>query len=727
MLLGITQSIFSQKSKGHQNVFWDGSETLNCFYSDELIAPNSKGGYHFFYSSNEDRRVYEKTLSRPQRFPFYKFKTKEYAQNWCDGIPFETKHNHIETSKITTKHVEDTKLKTVHDNAEISNFVSGQSQKKPSLEHFTTDGYELTKYIKVSEIPYLMNKLTELQKFHHTGYTNYRNERITCKEDDIPGYILRKESYFDYDKRENIRDDKRYYYNSKAIDIIYDYLSKFGYSYFDQKIIQDLKWNNKEVKESCAKTYQRYEHKTCPNCNGESRFIDNSDKYSTESRSVMQNCTSCDRTFQFTVWNWNSRGWKTHNEKKLGYVKCGGCRGYGYTESYHGKGYTNGVTTKKCHVLSCNNGWDKCSKCYGKGQKERTVYVEKKHVTTKKNGCSRCNNSGVVNTGKIKTYTCSSCYGKGYTFKRIRNPEWETIGKYYRGSKKLYTKIFSKYNGKMRPDGFRVDSWKKWVGVEEDNGYAFLGNKKYLTLATSSGTHGEKYFTNYNDLDFVQIAFQRNLNDPRRALETKASSLNNKYVGEWKDGKKSGQGTYTFADGSKYVGEWKEGKRFGQGTKTWTDGSKYVGEWKAGKKSGQGTNTFDGGSKYVGEWKDGEHHGQGIYTWPSGSKYVGEWKDGKQHGQGTKTWTDGSKYVGEWKAGKKSGQGTNTFDDGSKYVGEWKDGKQHGQGTYTWPSGSKYVGEWNEGKRHNHGTLTFADGSKSTVAYRYGIKYCCDN
>ena len=657
LLLGITQSIFSQKSKGHQNVFWDGSETLNCFYSDELIAPNSKGGYHFFYSSNEDRRVYEKTLSRPQRFPFYKFKTKEYAQNWCDGIPFETKHNHIETSKITTKHVEDTKLKTVHDNAEISNFVSGQSQKKPSLEHFTTDGYELTKYIKVSEIPYLMNKLTELQKFHHTGYTNYRNERITCKEDDIPGYILRKESYFDYDKRENIRDDKRYYYNSKAIDIIYDYLSKFGYSYFDQKIIQDLKWNNKEVKESCAKTYQRYEHKTCPNCNGESRFIDNSDKYSTESRSVMQNCTSCDRTFQFTVWKWNSRGWKTHNEKKLGYVKCGGCRGYGYTESYHGGG-KNDVTRKKCHVFSCNNGWDKCSKCYGKGQKERTVYVEKKHVTTKKNGCSRCNNSGVVNTGKIKTYTCSSCDGKGYTFKRIRNPEWETIGKYYRGSKKLYTKIFSKYNGKMRPDGFREDSWKKWVGVEEDNGYAFLGNKKYLTLATSSGTHGEKYFTNYNDLDFVQIAFQRNLNDPRRALETKASSLNNKYVGEWKDGKKSGQGTYTFADGSKYVGEWKEGKRFGQGTKTWTDGSKYVGEWKAGKKSGQGTNTFDGGSKYVGEWKDGEHHGQGIYTWPSGSKYVGE---------------------------------------------------------------------WNEGKRHNHGTLTFADGSKSTVAYRYGIKYCCDN
>ena len=30
-------------------------------------------------------------------------------------------------------------------------FVSGQSQKEPSLDHFSADGYELTKYIKVSQ------------------------------------------------------------------------------------------------------------------------------------------------------------------------------------------------------------------------------------------------------------------------------------------------------------------------------------------------------------------------------------------------------------------------------------------------------------------------------------------------------------------------------------------------------------------------------------------------
>jgi len=35
----------------------------------------------------------------------------------------------------------------------------------------------------------------------------------------------------------------------------------------------------------------------------------------------------------------------------------------------------------------------------------------------------------------------------------------------------------------------------------------------------------------------------------------------NKYVGEYKDGKEHGHGTYTYANGEKYVGEFKDGKK----------------------------------------------------------------------------------------------------------------------------------------------------------------------
>ena len=46
------------------------------------------------------------------------------------------------------------------------------------------------------------------------------------------------------------------------------------------------------------------------------------------------------------------------------------------------------------------------------------------------------------------------------------------------------------------------------------------------------------------------------------------ASAKGKYVGEWKDGKIHGQGTYTFSDGDKYVGGWKKNKMHGKGTIT---------------------------------------------------------------------------------------------------------------------------------------------------------------
>jgi len=40
---------------------------------------------------------------------------------------------------------------------------------------------------------------------------------------------------------------------------------------------------------------------------------------------------------------------------------------------------------------------------------------------------------------------------------------------------------------------------------------------------------------------------------------------------------------YLWENGTKYMGEWKDGKKHGQGTETWSSGWKYVGEWREGK------------------------------------------------------------------------------------------------------------------------------------------------
>ena len=100
---------------------------------------------------------------------------------------------------------------------------------------------------------------------------------------------------------------------------------------------------------------------------------------------------------------------------------------------------------------------------------------------------------------------------------------------------------------------------------------------------------------------------------------------------------------------------------FGQSKETdvlyiWENGTRYIGEWKDGKQHGQGTYTYGKGKgegdKYVGEFKGGYRNGQGTYAWSDGDKYVGIFKDDKPNGQGTYTWSDGRKYVGEWKDGK---------------------------------------------------------------------------
>ena len=85
------------------------------------------------------------------------------------------------------------------------------------------------------------------------------------------------------------------------------------------------------------------------------------------------------------------------------------------------------------------------------------------------------------------------------------------------------------------------------------------------------------------------------------------------------------------------------------GTYTWDDGDKYVGEWKDNKKNGQGTLFHSSGNKYVGEFKDNQRNGQGTNTWVSGDKYVGEWKDNKRNGQGTYTFVKGYVKEGIWR------------------------------------------------------------------------------
>jgi S1-C subfamily serine protease len=79
---------------------------------------------------------------------------------------------------------------------------------------------------------------------------------------------------------------------------------------------------------------------------------------------------------------------------------------------------------------------------------------------------------------------------------------------------------------------------------------------------------------------------------------------------------------------------------------------RYVGEFRNDRYHGQGTYYFPSGATYAGEFRDGVRHGRGAYTFANGVKFVGEYQDGKREGLGIEYGPDGSvTRSGQWSDG----------------------------------------------------------------------------
>lgn len=236
------------------------------------------------------------------------------------------------------------------------------------------------------------------------------------------------------------------------------------------------------------------------------------------------------------------------------------------------------------------------------------------------------------------------------------------------------------------------------------------------------------------------------------------------YIGEFKDNKRDGHGSYTFPTGAKYVGEFKDHQPNGQGTFNFSNGERYVGELKNGVRSGQGTTIFPDGKKYVGEFKDNQPNGRGSSTLANGSKYVGEFRDGLANGQGISYNADGTiNQSGLWTNGRltlsqavdaslfpfnappqtaalpvvpilqqsftvksrlppcpsqrnvawNNCYGETTIGSGGGYAGEFLNNQYHGRGVFTFPDGMRYVGEFRGHRGDGQGTIFRVDGSVS--------------
>lgn len=139
-----------------------------------------------------------------------------------------------------------------------------------------------------------------------------------------------------------------------------------------------------------------------------------------------------------------------------------------------------------------------------------------------------------------------------------------------------------------------------------------------------------------------------------------------RYEGEWENGQRSGQGTYTYTNGSTYVGNWVNGRKNGQGTMRWTarvgeaNGDVYEGNFADGWMNGHGIMKYDNGDVYEGNWGvDGLRHGRGIMKYANGDMYDGNWFEDEMHGFGRMRDANGNIiHQGRWNNGKKEGPTT---------------------------------------------------------------------
>lgn len=216
-----------------------------------------------------------------------------------------------------------------------------------------------------------------------------------------------------------------------------------------------------------------------------------------------------------------------------------------------------------------------------------------------------------------------------------------------------------------------------------------------------------------------------------------------KYTGYWKNGERTGQGTYYYSDGAKYTGNFQGNSLTGQGSYFWNNGDKYEGDWIKTKMDGYGTYFYaDDASTETGYWNNGKfvgnsksdyktsntnttsnttsgcisgncNSGYGVYVWANGEKYEGNWKDDMRGGEGTNYFTSGAVHKGQWKADKKNGFGTYTYKKESiydKYVGEFVEEKMTGKGELFYKDGSKYTGGFKDNLFEGEGTYVHADG-----------------
>jgi hypothetical protein len=180
-----------------------------------------------------------------------------------------------------------------------------------------------------------------------------------------------------------------------------------------------------------------------------------------------------------------------------------------------------------------------------------------------------------------------------------------------------------------------------------------------------------------------------------------------------------GNGTMYYANGAWYTGEWKDGKREGEGILYGSipdsgelNPSYTKCAWEEDEQTGIGVFWNSKGECAIGDFTNGKgkYNGEGVKIDQNGTASVKEWENGTEKSSSPEVWenTNGDRYVGTKKGNVIDGHGMCIFKDGYVYIGDFEDGIMSGEGFHYWPEKDIwYTGEFENGIMDGMGTLHF--------------------
>ncbi len=109
----------------------------------------------------------------------------------------------------------------------------------------------------------------------------------------------------------------------------------------------------------------------------------------------------------------------------------------------------------------------------------------------------------------------------------------------------------------------------------------------------------------------------------------------------------------------------------GKGVFVYPTRERYVGEFEEGDKHGEGAEYYaDGKLKYKGNFRDNLRSDYGVYYYRNGDKYVGWFQKNVPNGKGTYYFADGDHIIGTFRNGQPTRDAALYDADGKKEAGE---------------------------------------------------------